>query len=135
WWPDQTYQFGGNDGCYSDKFHGWEPGWHTYYFDLTTPNGDAGVRHGSWTSGNPVRGFSIHPSAEAAPGTQFKMDWIRLSDPSKSPEVAIRWNATGAGSDDVVNINVSDSADGQGGSVLMRGIPAKNGEYALKTSI
>ena len=137
WWPDTTYQFGANDGCYTgNSFIPWPPGWRTYLFDLTQPNGDDGVRSGAWQDQQWVRGFSIHPSETGPVGTQIQVDWIRLTDRTSSPIVPIEWNVVGAAAEDVVDIYVADNPNGIGADTpLVRGIPALDGRYDLPASI
>jgi hypothetical protein len=135
-WPDGSQRFGSNDGCYSaTQLIPWNPGWHTYSFDLPQPNGDAGVRAGNWQDSPLVRGLRIDPSAIAPAGTEIRVDWVRLSDPASAPTIAIPWSVGEATAEDKVDLYIADDANGTNASPLVRGIPASAGVYNLQTSI
>ena len=140
-WPVDTLpydgRFGGNDGCYSgNSYIAWPAGWRTYYFNLTQNNGEDNVRLGTWQSQSKVRGIRIDPSASAPAGTQVKVDWVRLTDPSSSSTTQIQWNVTGLESGDLVDIWIADNPNGTDAlSPVIRGIPATAGSYSFNTSI
>jgi hypothetical protein len=129
-------RFVDSDGCYtSTNFIYWPAGWRTYYFDLTQNNGDPNWRVGNWRDQSRVRGLRIDPSAGAPVGTQVKVDWIRLTDPSSSPTVQIQWNGSGFAANDLVDIWIADNPNGTDAlSPVIRSIPATAGSYSFKTS-
>ncbi len=135
-WPTGDHRFGGNDGCYSyTGLKLWPAGWHVYYFDLAQPNGEDAVRAGTWQDQSLVRGLRIDPSASAPAGTQIKVDWVRLTDPSKSPTINLEWTAQDTSPGDTVDIYVADNQAGADASPVVRGIPVGNQSYTFKTSI
>ncbi|MBU0495173.1 MAG: hypothetical protein KKA73_00850 [Chloroflexi bacterium] len=137
WWPNGDHRFGGNDGCYTGcELIYWPAGWRTYVFDLTQLNGEDPVRAGTWQDNPVVRGLRFDPSASAPVGTQVKVDWIRLTDPSTSPSINLRWNTVDASAGDTVDIYVADNPTGQNAtSPSIRAIPVENGSYQFKTSV
>jgi hypothetical protein len=139
-WPEDKLpndgRFGGNDGCYTaTQYISYEPGWRTYFFDLTVPNGEDAVRMGDWSG--LIRGVRIDPSASTtSPSEKVMVDWIRLTNPNKSPRIPIRWRIDNVSPYDVVDLWISKSPlSDEEVAPLIRGIPANQGYYELKTSI
>ena len=134
-WPDGTNRFIKFDACQgTTKFLPWS-GWHVYNFDMTQPNGEPAARAGSWQSGALVRGLRIDPAANGAAGTQVNLDWIRLSDPTSAPTIAIPWSVTDVGTKDRVTIYEADNPTGTNGAPIAYGLQASAGLYNLPTSI
>ena len=132
-WPNTTNYFANTDACQgSNTFFPWN-GWHLYNFDLTQANGAPAARAGAWQG--LVRGLRIDPSTAGATGTQVKIDWIRLSDPTSAPTIAIPWNTTGVGTSDRVDLYVADNAAGTDAAPIAYGLAASAGKYDLPTSI
>ncbi len=142
WWPDGSQRFAGIDGCYrGTSVNYWPTGWRTYLFDLGRIATDAEQSSGAWRDSTLVRGLRIDPNPLAPVGTEVRMDWVRLTDPSTSPTVTIKWSATGAASGDLVDIWIANDSAGRNwdgspaASPFIRSIPASAGSYTLKTSV
>lgn len=134
-WPQGENRFGRLDACQgTTQFFPWQ-GWHTYNFDLTQPQGDAAVRAGAWQNAPLVRGLRLDPAATAPAGTEIKIDWIRLSDPTSAPQISIPWSTSGIGANDRVDIYLADSPSGANASPIAYNIAASAGSYNLPTSM
>jgi len=120
-WPDGTYFFAAGD-------YG-VPGWRIYDFDLTDPNlGDPCCKMGSkWTDLSEVRALRIDPSGSAPPGTVFKVDWVRLTDPSTYTTYNIQWFNSGAST---IDLYFDTDASGYDGQLIVSGLDANSGSYA-----
>jgi hypothetical protein len=130
------------DGCADRNL--WPSGWHIYHFDLNAgvgqrslldDLGEGGGQGGLWQAGPYVYGLRFDAGQNLPAGTEVKVDWIRLTDPSSSPEVDIRWNTSGAVKDQVVEVRVATRPDGKDSLPLVRNLPAGAGGYNLPTSI
>ncbi|MBU1880111.1 MAG: hypothetical protein KJ734_14285, partial [Chloroflexi bacterium] len=132
-WPLGDYFVAYQDGyrAPSGAFSTWPDGWHIYNIDLRE-DGDA--RAGVWQANSPVRGLRIDPNLLGPAGTPVKIDWIRLTDPTKSPIIPIRWQ-TDAGANHFVAVYVNTDDDDYEGSPLAWDIPATRGYYDLSTSV
>jgi hypothetical protein len=141
-WPNNspTTNFAALDGCYGyTTFFPWPSGWRVYNFDLTQVNGDPGNNSGDWNATSFIRGLRFTPDQNATSGT-FKVDWMRLVDPTKGTKITMNWTSSGVNStvNDKVDIYVATSqsdADAGIGSPLYRGIPVANGSYQINTSV
>ncbi len=135
--PQTDIRFGGNDGCYTQTgVQLWQPGWRTYFFDLTQQNGESSVRLNSWLDFDLIRGIRIDPSASIADPQNIKIDWIRLSNSRTSPIIPIRWDFNGASQQDTVDLWIfSDKDQNLEVKPLVRGLRASDKRYDLRTSI
>ena len=109
---------------YGDKFDGFNhfttpfqfTDWVIWSFDLTDPINSFDSSGGDWTG--LVHSLQIEMSAQAAIGTPFEIDWIRLVDPNSAPDITINWNSTGISPSDVIAIFVDSDAAGFDGKPL-----------------
>ena len=82
-----------------------------------------------------VYGFALRPTASIPIGTMHKVDWIRLYDPTTSPQLTITWNSSGVPNDSThaMNLYVDTDTNGVDGDLLVSGI-ANDGDYTLNTA-
>lgn len=138
--------FNDGDKAHTVQLHN-PDGFRVYDIDLTVQNMfrervqpgadtmfDAPVTAGTWS--DTVYGFFMNLSAEAAAGTEQKIDWIRLYDPSTSPQVEITWETTGMPVEDnnyTVELYVDTQSSGYNGDLVMTGI-VNDGSYTFYTA-
>ncbi len=141
-WPDGNQKIANLDACQGDNYYVAWDGWHLYNYDLRNPT--TSVVSGSWQAQPLVRGLRIDPSAGGATGSQVQIDWIRLSDPTSAPTIAIPWTATNIptppnGDPNLksrISIYVADNPSGTNAMPLAYSLIATaSGSYNLPTSI
>jgi len=98
---------------------------HPTFPDLYSP---AGIK---WTG--TVYGLQFQPSSAMPMGTDFYVDWIRIYDPSLSPNLEITWNSDyGNGPEDCVQLFIDQDNTGYDGDLFASGL-RDDGSYQLRT--
>ncbi|OVE73768.1 hypothetical protein BVX94_02940, partial [bacterium B17] len=76
---------------------------------------------------------TILPSSTGPIGTQLEIDWIRLYNPTDSPDLTFNWSTSGADANwDFVRLYVDNDNSGYDGDLLISAI-TDDGSYTIET--
>ncbi|MFN8390478.1 MAG: VCBS repeat-containing protein [Bdellovibrionota bacterium] len=121
----QYFPDGANKGASYDGYYPypWNLGilntdWQIYCFDMSNLASSFEITAGSWSG--QIFGLRLDPSVGGGAGAQTDIDWVRLVDPSTSPDITISWQTSGISNQLFRTIYVDTDNSGYDGVPIKR---------------
>ena len=136
YWPDASQMGASFDGFYTPKAGISYPNnsWVVYSFDMKNLKTSFDQVKGSW-SGDIVA-LRLDPSISAPAGSKLEFDWVRLVDPSTSPDITVSWNSSSLPYSKTIQIYMdSDNSGYDGAPMKTFANNADPGSYTFNSGI